>query len=58
MQITPAVYEGCYLDDAGRNLKEGPGAGTGKGSEKTPYNTETCNEACKDYTYFALQVGL
>ena len=52
----PAVYEGCYLDDSKRNLKQGPGPGNGKNSGKTPYNTETCGEKCKQFTFFALQV--
>ena len=41
------TYIGCYTDDAQRDLQEGPMA--------YGYNQATCNTACKDYKYFALQ---
>jgi len=43
------LYKGCFKDDNGRDLKGGPG-----GSNYAP---GTCRDACKDYTYFALQNG-
>jgi len=41
------TYIGCYLDDSHRDLKDGP--------KKYGYNQQSCNTACKAYTYYALQ---
>ena len=41
------VYIGCYLDDVIRDLKDGKANGYGY--------IDACNEACKEYNYFALQ---
>jgi len=40
-------YIGCYVDDSMRDLNDGPKA--------YGYNQASCKEACKQYTYFALQ---
>ena len=41
------AYIGCYVDDGNRDLKEGP--------KRYGYNQETCNTACQDYSFYALQ---
>jgi len=40
-------YIGCYVDDGNRDLYDGP--------RNYGYNQQTCNEACQEYPYFALQ---
>merc|ERR1712126_253823 len=40
-------YIGCFVDDFARDLDQGP--------MRYSYNQKTCNRACKDYRYFALQ---
>ena len=42
-------YIGCFSDDGNRDLSDGP--------KKYGYDQSTCNEACKNYNYFALQAG-
>ena len=41
------IYIGCYTDDHDRDLQEGP--------MERGYGQVSCNNACKDYKYFALQ---
>ena len=40
-------YIGCYVDDVNRDLKDAKNTGFGY--------IDACNEACKEYNYFALQ---
>ena len=44
-------YIGCYADDRNRDLEHGPGS---KGSWN--YNVSSCNDQCKGYRYFSLQL--
>ena len=41
------AYIGCYVDDESRDLKQGP--------KQYGYNQGTCNTACPDYLFYALQ---
>ena len=41
------TYIGCFVDDGERDLNQGP--------KDYGYNPETCNTACQDYSYYALQ---
>jgi hypothetical protein len=45
------TYLGCYKDDGGRDLKDGPGGSGG------PFTPTICNEKCAGYKYFGLQYG-
>ena len=40
-------FVGCYVDDEKRDLNLGP--------RQYGYNQETCNTACQDYSFYALQ---
>lgn len=44
---TKPKYVGCYADGRRRDFKHGP--------RRYGYNLATCQAACKDYRYFALQ---
>jgi len=46
-KVEGLIYIGCYTDDHDRDLQEGP--------MERGYGQVSCNNACKDYKYFALQ---
>jgi len=42
-------YVGCFVDDGARDLQEGP--------MQYGYTSVSCNVACREYRFFALQAG-
>jgi len=47
VELQPYSYIGCFVDDGSRDLQEGP--------MQYGYTSVTCNQACDDYDFFALQ---
>jgi len=46
-ETPPGTYIGCFVDDSSRDLQEGP--------MTWGYTSVTCNAACQEYSFFALQ---